>query len=98
MKKFEIWKNPSYDFKIKSFEDANYFVNDCLIKGHSYFVKVSKDCAISIEKQLNNHIEIGIKQGNLLDVFNPVLIVPDNEMLKTIYKFRKAINAKFFNN
>lgn len=86
-------------FKIKSKKDAELFLTYCLggegtstffiDKQHCFFIRI-----IKIKSKTN--ITIAEKVGDLYDVFNPEIIIPESQMIDYVYKMRKYINTKFF--
>lgn len=92
----EVWKQPANDFKIKRKNDVKTFF-DCLTFSGCYTVKINKGFIIRIKKDKSGVIKVSEKRGNIFDIFNPELVIPDDEIVSYIYKYRKAINNKFFN-
>lgn len=92
----EMWKQPTGNFKIKAKKDIDTLF-ECLSFGGRYVVNVNKHHIIRIKKDKNGSITVIEKTGNLFDLFNPELVIPDNEIIDYLYKYRKALNNKFFN-
>lgn len=97
-----IMKIP-YDFKIRRKIDCDTFINDCMCKDNTYFV-IDNNIGIVLKKDKNGNVSICEKYGDLHDIFNPLLEVArtkDNCYKQTardyIWKYRKAINEKWFN-
>ena len=91
-------------FKIKKKTDTEYFVKECMCKGNEYYLKINNDLAIFLRKEKDGTISVLEKRWDLYDPFNPLLEVANtgNTAYKeTVYdyvwKYRKYINAKWFN-
>lgn len=87
------------EFKIRTKNDVNTFLQNCLKGTGSVSVSVDKHhCFFIIRNNALNFIEITEKIGNLQDIFNPELVIPDEQMVDYIWKMRKYINKRWFNN
>lgn len=91
-------------FKIKRKVDTERFVNECMCEGSEYYIKISEDLALFLEKDKNGTVSVLEKRWDLYDPFNPLLEVANtsNTAYKEtvndyIWKYRKYINAKWFN-
>lgn len=91
-------------FKIKKKIDADVFINDCMITGCEYFLKINDDFALILSKDKDG-VSVLEKRWDLYDPFNPLLEVANtnNTAYKEtvqdyIWKYRKYINAKWFSN
>ena len=98
-----IMKIP-HDFKIRKKSDVEIFIKDCMINGNSYYLKISKEEAVIMDKDKDGNVSICIKTGDLYDMFNPLLEVArtnKNCYKKTVedylWHYRKYINAQWFN-
>lgn len=92
-------------FKIRKKSDVRSFITGCIVNGNEYIVRVSSDFAVVIEKDSKGNISIGEKVGDLQDIFNPVLVIANTKngsseefIMDYLWKYRKYINAKWFNN
>ena len=92
-------------FKIRRKIDVEKFINDCMCNDNRYSITVNRNEEIIIEKDKNSNISVAIRNGDLFDIFNPEVEVArtkDNCYDKTvqdyIWKYRKSINKKWFNN
>ena len=90
-------------FKIRKKVDCDTFIERCMQKNNDYYIVVN-NIGIVLEKDKNGNVSICEKRGDLHDVFNPLLEVArtkDNCYKETvkdyIWKYRKAINEKWFN-
>ena len=92
-----------HGFKIRKKADAEKFINECMCKGSSYYLKINSEHAVILEKD-EEGVSVLIKSGDLNDMFNPLLEVAKtknncyNETVEDyIWKYRKYINQKWFN-
>ena len=97
-----LMKIPS-GFKIRKKVDCDTFIEKCMCNDNGYVIIVDGTQVI-MKKDKNGDVSVDIRQGNLKDIFNPYLEVArtkDNCYDKTvqdyIWKYRKAINEKWFN-
>ena len=89
----------NHGFKIKTKQDVKTFLNDCVKGNGSVSIAVDKQHCFFIRRNDSlNFTEIAEKIGNLQDIFNPELIIPDEKMVDYIWKMRKYVNKKWFNN
>ena len=91
-------------FKIKKKTDTEVFVNKCMLKGNEYYLKINEDYALILRKDEDGTVAILEKTGDLYDVFNPVLEVANTNnpsyketVYDYIFRYRKYINKKWFN-
>lgn len=91
-------------FKIKKKTDADIFINDCMIAGCEYFLKINDDFALVLSKDKNG-VSLLEKRWELDNPFNPLLEVArtrdncyEQAVQDYIWKYRKYINAKWFSN
>ena len=91
-------------FKIKKKTDAEYFANECMCKGSEYYIKINNDLAIFFRKEKDGTISVAEKRWDLYDPFNPLLEIANTSnpsyketVYDYIWKYRKYINAKWFN-
>ena len=91
-------------FKIKKKTDTEMFVNKCMLKGNEYYLKINENYALILRKEKDGTVSILEKSYDLLDIFNPILEVANtsNRAYKCsvydyIWKYRKYINEKWFN-
>lgn len=88
-----------HGFKIKSKEDAKTFLDYCLCFDGTLSVLIDKQHCFFIHRHnKSKKVWITEKLGNLQDVFNPEIQIPDEKMVDYIWKMRKYINQKWFNN
>ena len=90
-------------FKIKKKIDCDTFIERCMCKDNRYSI-IDKDAQLIMDKDKNGNISVCIRYGDFTDIFNPELEVArtkDNCYKETvqdyIWKYRKAINAQWFN-
>jgi hypothetical protein len=90
-------------FKIRKKVDCDTFIEKCMCKDNTYDI-IDNDTRIIIKKDVNENVSVYMKYGDLYDVFNPIIEVArtkDNcykESVKDyVWKYRKAINEKWFN-
>lgn len=93
-----------FGFKIKKKTDAYIFMRDCMHNGNTYYVEINNELAIWIEKKQTGTVSILEKRGDLYDPFNPLLEIANTSNIfyketvqDYIWKYRKYINAKWFN-
>lgn len=91
-------------FKIRRKIDTEIFVDKCMCKDNEYYLKIQKDFALFLRKEKDGTVSILVKYGDLYDIFNPLLEVANtsNSAYKEnvydyIWKYRKYINTKWFN-
>ena len=91
-------------FKIRKKVDAEYFVQKCMCKDNEYYIKIDKYFALILRKENDDTISVLKKMGDLYDIFNPLLEVANTNnpayketVYDYIWKYRKHINAKWFN-
>lgn len=89
-------------FKIRKKVDCDTFIDRCMQKENSYYI-IHEDQQLIMDKDKAGNVSICVRYGNFHDPFNPALEVArtkDNCYAETvqyyIWKFRKAINAKWF--
>lgn len=91
-------------FKIKKKVDVNTFINDCMQNGNEYIIMLNAYEIIIIDKKKDGNVSFSVKYGNVRNPF-----IPSTEIAATdstykytveecIWKYRKYINAKWFNN
>lgn len=90
-------------FKIRKKVDCDTFIDRCMQKGNSYYI-IHEDQQLIMDKDKKGNVSVSIRYGDFRDIFNPSLEVArtkDNCYTETvqfyIWKFRKAINKKWFN-
>lgn len=90
-------------FIIRKKSDCDRFMNECMVDGCEYVIKTNEELAVFFEKK-NNVISVAEKYWDLNDPFNPVVEVvnTNNAAYKEtvqdyVWKYRKYINAKWFN-
>lgn len=82
-------------FKIKTKEDAKTFIEN--ISGDGYAtIKISHNESYYIYSTKDGFY-ISHRIGNLSDIFNPELRLPEEDNINTVWKIRKYINQKWFN-
>lgn len=89
---FLIYNN---DFKIRKKDDVDTFVNKVLRGDGFIAIKIDNQALYCITRQ-TGRIYISYKIGDIYDMFNPELVLPDEEIYDTIWKIRKYINKRFF--
>ena len=86
------------EFKIRTKNDVNNFLKDCIKGSGTVTIPVDKQhCFFIRRNDFLNYVELTEKFGNLQDIFNPELVIPDEKMVDYIWKMRKYINKKWFN-
>ena len=90
-------------FKIRKKTDCDVFINDCMCKDSQYSV-IDKGTQVVIDIDKEGKVSIATRDGDLRDIFNPLLEVArtKNNCYKAtvqdyIWKYRKVINDKWFN-
>ena len=92
-----VFIKSNHGFKIKTKEDARTFIEKC-VSGDGYVViKISHNEAYYIYSTKDGFSYIAHRIGNLLDIFNPELRLPEEDNVNTVWKIRKYINQKWFN-
>lgn len=100
--KVPVKKGERRPFKVRSKEDAKIFVNEAMGIGQCTYV-VDKETAYVVSKTADG-VAISMKKGDLNDVFNPLVEVANtrntaykDSVYDVIWKIRKTINEKWFN-
>ena len=90
-------------FKIKKKSDIEVFINKCMKNNNEYYLKINEKLALFLRKEKDGSVIILVKNGDLYDLFNPLLEMAStkNNVYRTtvqdcIWKYRKYINAKWF--
>lgn len=90
-------------FKIRKKVDVDEFINKCMCKDNRYSVVNDTGEQIIIEKDKDGNVSVCLRNGDLRNIFNPMLEVAStkNNCYKEtvqdyIWQFRKAINAEWF--
>lgn len=103
MNSFSLMSIPC-GFKIRKKLDIDKFMNECMCKENEYYLKINDELALFIEKKKDGTITVAEKRFDLYDPFNPLIEVAStkNKSYKEtvqnyIWKYRKYINAKWFN-
>lgn len=92
-----VFIKSNHGFKIKTKEDARTFIEKC-VSGDGYIcVKINPTEAYYLYSSKNGFNYIAHRLGNLSDIFNPELKLPSEDNIDTIWKIRKYINQKWFN-
>ena len=92
-------------FKIRKKVDVETFINECMNRNQSYSLILQKDFAIFFGKDKDGEVSVSEKRWDLSDPFYPLLEVANtnnpaykHKVEYYIWKYRKYINAKWFNN
>ena len=83
-------------FKIRKKDDVDIFVNKVLKGDGSISIKIDRHEIYFITRE-KDYIYISHKIGDIYDMFNPELVLPDEQLYDTVWKIRKYINQRFFN-
>lgn len=90
-------------FKIRKKADIDTFINTCMCNNNRYSAVNESGEQIIIGKDKDGNVSVCLRNGDLKNIFNPMLEVArtkDNCYKETvqdyIWKFRKAINAEWF--
>jgi hypothetical protein len=90
-------------FKIRKKVDCDTFIEDCMCKGNRYSI-IKDYVQLILEKDKDGNVSADIRYGDFTDIFNPSLEVActNKDCYKEtvqdyVWKFRKAINEKWFN-
>ena len=91
-------------FKIRRKADIETFINKCMVNNSEYYLKINNELAVFLRKENDNSVSIAEKRWDLYDIFNPLLEVANTNNLSYketvqdyIWKYRKYINANWFN-
>ena len=94
-----------HNFKIRRKSDVKTFINDCMVKGNEYYIITDDGDQFNFSKDKNGNISIATRNGDLKDIFNPLIEVArtNNNCYKEtvtdyIWQNRKYINSKWFSN
>ena len=103
MKNISIMSIPC-GFKIRRKNDTKLFVNECMLNNNEYYVLINKDLALFLRKEKDGTVSVLEKRWDLYDPLNPLLEIANtnnSSYKETVYdyvwKYRKYINAKWFN-
>ena len=83
-------------FKIRKKDDVDIFVNKVLKGDGSISIKIDRHEIYFITRK-KDYIYISHRIGDIHDIFNPELVLPDEQLYDTVWKIRKYINQRFFN-
>lgn len=88
-------------FVIRKKADCETFLNECMVRGNSYYI-IKDGVAIIFNKDSNENVNVLKKFGDLTNPFNPELEVANQQnpyyestVSDIVWKYRKEINAKF---
>ena len=96
------WRNEP-DFKIRSHKDVGNFLMEMVVSKQYSFRLIDdvEQVEYTIQKDGTTLCTwgFGIREGDLTDPFNPVMMgeININDLIKFIYKHRKVFNEYFFN-
>ena len=96
------WKNVP-NFKIRSHKDVDNFLMEMVVsKKYSFrLIDDAEQVEYTIQKDKTTLFTwgFGIREGNLNDPFNPVMMgeIYIDDLVKFIYKYRKVFNEYMFN-
>ena len=92
------------NFKIKKKTDVEKFINECMVSGCEYFMKITDEFAVFLDKKKDGSVSVLEKRWDLYNPFNPLLEVAstsnncyEHSVNDYIWKYRKYINATWFN-
>ena len=90
-------------FKIRKKVDCDTFIEKCMCNDNSYVIIVD-GTQIIMKKDKDGNVSVTIRNGDLNDKFNPHLEVArtknncyDKTVQDYVWKYRKTINKKWFN-
>lgn len=83
-------------FKIRSTSDLAKAVYEYITKDHEFPIVIDKQTALFICNDSKRGLIVSMKYGDLHDVFNPQIVVPQDRALSHLWQYRKHINARFF--
>lgn len=91
-------------FKIKKKVDVERFIDYCMKNDNEYEVVISVIEKIVITKNNDGNVSFSIKIGDIKNIFIPLVEVANtgnnaykNSVNDYIWKYRKYINTKWFN-
>ena len=91
-------------FKIRRKLDVETFINQCMQKDNEYYLKINKEFALFFRREKDGFVTVLEKRGDLCDMFNPLLEIASTKnnvyritVQDCIWKYRKYINAEWFN-
>lgn len=83
-------------FKIRKKDDVDIFVNKVLKGDGSISIKIDRYEIYFITRK-KDYIYISHKIGDIYDMFNPEIVLPDEQLYDIVWKIRKYINQRYFN-
>lgn len=93
-----MWRRPfdgrySRDFKVRDLVSARIFMEDCLIKGQTYYIPDANDPEMyfTLEKDNEGQVTFAHTQYGLI-----VELTEYDDIDRKIYRARKSINKYFF--
>ena len=86
----------NHGFKIRKKDDVDIFINKVLRGNGSIFIKINRHEIYFIHRE-KDYIYISHKIGDIYDMFNPELVLPDEQLYDTVWRIRKYINQRYFN-
>lgn len=103
MTKVSLMKIPQ-GFKIKKKVDVDKFINNCMQNDSEYEVVINAVEKIVISKEKDGSSSFKIKMGDIRSPFVPLIEVADTNnpsykhtVTDWVWKYRKYINKKWFN-
>ena len=85
-------------FKIRSLATLQDALTKYIFKDQEHVLIIHSSKALFLTIRKSGEIEASFKTGDLYDMWNPTLRVPDNLVLKTLWNYRKHLNEYFFPN
>ena len=92
-----VFIKSNHGFKIKTKDDARKFIEECISGEGCICIKISKTEIYYFHSSKLGLAYITHRLGNLSDIFNPELRLLTEDNVNTVYKIRKYINQRFFN-
>ena len=87
-----------YGFKIRSHADLQAALTTHITKDAEFVLILDPHKAMFLRIRRDGQIELSFKEGDLYDMWNATIGVPDDEVFATLWRYRKALNEYFFPN
>ena len=92
-----VFIKSNHGFKIRTKEDSRTFIEKCVSGDGFTVIKINHNEAYYIYSSKSGFSYITHRFGDLANIFNPELRLPEEDTIDIIWKIRKYINQKWFN-
>lgn len=86
----------SINIKITSFATARQFLDQVLLPNNEYHIIVKPNYSLHFYTNRGKELLVTERFGNHKDIFTPEVAVYGDDIVRAVYRCRKAINNYFF--